>query len=262
MKNFNQYILEKLKVTKNTGLHICKVELDHFIPWIYELPYYRISDLVPDDLIILWAPFKDTLQKEFNNDPKKLYEFFLNQVKMNPIIEVESIEDYPGVWEFEFTLDDITFKTHKKYFYPLDEWKKRYPTDTSLNFYVNESKINEKLKVTKGSNRTGDELFSDVIDALKHYGGGLDVKPLKLICYQFKEDYSSKKRSIDNIYYSYTSKTKKNWMLVMFDNSSSIRIDDFEAFHNTVLSETKESSEEILNNILELINNYYGEKYI
>ena len=122
--------------------------------------------------------------------------------------------------------------------------------------------IIEKLKVTKANNKTGDELFSDVIDALKHYGGGLDVKPLKLICYQYKEDYSFKKCSIDNIYYSYTSKSKREWMLVMFVNGSSIRIDDFEAFHNTVLSETKESSEEILNNILDLINNYYGEKYI
>ena len=122
--------------------------------------------------------------------------------------------------------------------------------------------IIEKLKVTKSNNKNGDELFSDVIDALKHYGGGLDVKPLKLICYQFKEDYSFKKHSIDNIYYSYTSKTKKNWMLVMLVNGSSIRIDDFETFKNKVLSETKESSEEILNNILDLINNYYGEKYI
>ena len=57
-------------------------------------------------------------------------------------------------------------------------------------------------------------------------------------------------------------KVRRERMMVMFDNGSSIRIDDFEAFHNTVLSETKESSEEILNNILELINNYYGEKYI
>ena len=122
--------------------------------------------------------------------------------------------------------------------------------------------ILEKLKVTKSNNKNGDELFSDVIDALKHYGGGLDVKPLKLICYQFKDDYSSKKRSIDNIYYSYTSKTKKDWMLVMLVNGSSVRIDDFETFKNKVLSENKESSEEILNNILELINNYYGEKYI
>ena len=122
--------------------------------------------------------------------------------------------------------------------------------------------IIEKLKVTKSNNKTGDELFSDVIDALKHYGGGLDVKPLKLICYQFKEDYSFKKHFIDNIYYSYTSKTKKDWMLVMLVNGSSIRIDDFETFKNKVLSENKESSEEILNNILDLINNYYGEKYI
>ena len=115
--------------------------------------------------------------------------------------------------------------------------------------------IIDKLKVTKSNNKTGDELFSDVIDALKHYGGGLDVKPLKLICYQFKEDYSFKKRSIDNIYYSYTPKSNREWMMVMFDNGSTIRIDDFEAFHNIVLSETKESSEEILNNILDLMNN-------
>ena len=45
--------------------------------------------------------------------------------------------------------------------------------------------IIEKLKVTKGNNKSGDELFSNVIDALKHYGGGLDVKPLKLLCYQY-----------------------------------------------------------------------------
>ena len=114
--------------------------------------------------------------------------------------------------------------------------------------------IIEKLKVTKSNNKNGDELFSDVIDTLKHYGDELDVKPLKLICYQFKEDYSFKKRSIDNIYYSCTPKSNREWMMVMFDNGSSIRIDDFESFHNTVLSENGESSEEILNNILDLLN--------
>ena len=82
MKKINQYIIEKLKVTKNTDLHICKVELDHFIPWIYDMPYYRISDLVPDDLIFPGVPFKDTMQKYFNNDPEKLYEFFRNNVDM------------------------------------------------------------------------------------------------------------------------------------------------------------------------------------
>ena len=123
--------------------------------------------------------------------------------------------------------------------------------------------IIEKLKITKDSNRTGDELFSDVINALKHYPElELDVKPLKLMCHQYKEDYSFKTRSIDNIQYKNAPTSKREWMIVTFDNGSSIRIDDFEAFHNTVLSETKESSEEILNNILDLINNYYGEKYI
>ena len=255
MKKINQYIIEKLKVTKNADLHICKVELDHFIPWIYDMPYYRISDLVPDDLTFPGVPFKDTMQKYFNNEPEKLYTFFLNQVKRNPIIDVESTEDYPGAWEFEFTLDDITFKTHKKYFYPLDEWKKRYPTDTSLNFYVNESKIDEKLKVTKGNNRTGDELFSDVIDALKyHLEDELDVKSLKLNG-EYMHDHSHRIRSVDNIYYSYTSKTKKDWMMLTLDNGISIRIDDFGAFKESVFSQSGESSEEILKNILELLNN-------
>ena len=62
MKAFNQYIIEKLKVTKNTDLHICKVELDRFIPWIYKRLYYRISDLVPNALIFPGVPFKDIMQ--------------------------------------------------------------------------------------------------------------------------------------------------------------------------------------------------------
>ena len=123
--------------------------------------------------------------------------------------------------------------------------------------------IIEKLKITKDSYKTGDELFSDVIDALKHYPElELDVKPLKLMCYQYKEDYSFKTRSIDNIQYKNAPTSKREWMIVTFDNGSSIRIDDFEAFDNAVLSETKESSEEILNKILYLIGKYYGEKYI
>ena len=255
MKNFNQYIIEKLKVTKNTGLHICKVELDHFIPWIYKLPYYRISDLVPNDLIYTGVPFKDTMQEHFNNDPEKLYAFFVDQVKTNPIIEVESIEDYPGVWEFEFTLDDITFKTNAKYKYPLDEWKKKYPTDTSLNFYVNESKINEKLKVTKGSNRTGDELFSDVIDALKyHLEDELDVKSLKLNG-EYMHNHSHRIRSIDNIYYINFRKSGKEYMVATLDDGVYIKIDSFKAFKESIFSQIGESSEEILNNILELLNN-------
>ena len=136
MKKINQYIIEKLKVTIDMDLHICKVELDKFIPWIYGMSYYCVDDLSPDDLTDIDAPFKDTLKKDFNNDPDKLYTFFVRQANKNPIISVESTEDYPGAWEFEFTLDGITFKTHKKYKWPLDEWKKKNPSDNSLNFYV------------------------------------------------------------------------------------------------------------------------------
>ena len=255
MKKIDQYIIEKLKVTKNTDLHICKVELDHFIPWIYDMPYYRISDLVPDDLTFPGVPFKDIMQKYFNNDPEKLYTFFLSQLKTNPIIDVESIEDYPGAWEFEFTLDDITFKTHKKYFYPLDEWKKRYPTDTSLNFYVNESKIDEKLKVTKGGNKTGDELFDDVIDALKYYPEvELDVKSLKLNG-EYMHEHSHRIGSVDNIYYIMLHKSGKEYMGATLDDGVYIKIDSFKTFKESVFSQTGESSEEILKNILELLNN-------
>lgn len=256
MKKINQYIIEKLKVTKNAGLHKCKVELDHFIPWIYDMAYYRISDLVPDDLIFPGVPFKDIMQKYFNNDPEKLYTFFLNQVKTNPIIDAESTEDYPGAWEFEFTLDDITFTTHKKYLYPLDEWKKRYPTDTSLNFYVNESKIDEKLKVTKGGNKTVEDLFTNVIDTLDSYmdnGGELDVKQLKLLS-SYMHDHSQKTNAVDYVYYHVLS-SGKPCMIAVLDNRVLIRIDDFKSFNELVFSQTGESSEEILNNILELLNN-------
>ena len=255
MKTFKQHILEKLRVTKNTNIHICKVELDHFIPWLYKLPYHRINALIPDDLIFPGVPFKDTMQKYFNNDPKKLYRFFDDQVKKNPIIDVESIEDHPGEWEFEFTLDDITFKTNAKYKYPLDEWETKYPTDTSLNFFVNESKIDEKLKVTKDSHKTGDELFSDVIDALKYrLEDELDVKSLKLNG-EYMHNHSHRIRSIDNICYIILRKSGKEYMVATLDDGVYIKIDSFKTFKESVFSQIGESSEEILKNILELLNN-------
>jgi len=259
MKKFNQYILEKLKVTKDIDLHICKVELDKFIPWIYDMTYYCVDDLVPDDLTAPGAPFKDILKKDFNNDPDKLYTFFVRQVNKNPIINVESTEDYPGAWEFEFTLDGIKFKTQNKYRWPLDEWKKRNPSDNALNFYVNESKIDEKLKVSKDIIRSEDlnELFFTVVDALQFYretGGELDVRPLNLMCSYKIDDHSHKIRSIDYIYYSGAPKSKKEWMMVTLDNDVSIRIDNFNAFHSFVFSKSGETPEEILNNILDIIS--------
>ena len=116
--------------------------------------------------------------------------------------------------------------------------------------------IIEKLKVNKGGNKTGDDLFNNVVDALDSYmdnGGELDVKQLKLLC-SYMHDHSQKTNAIDYVYYHVLS-TNKPCMIAVLDNRVLIRIDDFKSFDELVFSQTGESSEEILNNILELLNN-------
>ena len=118
--------------------------------------------------------------------------------------------------------------------------------------------IIEKLKVTKDSYEADDELFAKVIDALKHYGDHygdeLDVKSLKLIC---AYTYSNSKKitsSVKNIYY-YNDLyiPNKEYMVLTLYNSVYMKIDKFKTFNELVSSQTKESSEEILNNILDLL---------
>jgi hypothetical protein len=257
MKDFKQHILEKLKVsTKHTIVkpNACLVRLDLFIPWLYEYRYHALDDLDAMDLNHPDAPFKSELKKYFSDNDQKLFNFFYdNAYGDNNIIEVESIEEYPGAWEFEFTIDNITFKTHKKFRWPLNEWKTKYPLDDSVDFIVNESKIEEKLKVSTKNSIDHQELFASVLDLLWHYGE-LDVKPLKLMC-SYMHDNSHKIRSIDHIYYSGAPKSKKEWMMVTLDNDVSIRIDDFNAFNSLVFSKTGESTEEVLNKILYLMSN-------
>ena len=117
--------------------------------------------------------------------------------------------------------------------------------------------IIEKLKVTKDSYVTDDELFANVIDALKHYpDGDLDVKELKLIC---AYTYSNSKKitsSVKNIYYynNLYNTVNKEYIVLTLYNGVYMKIDKFETFNELVSSQTKESSEEILNNILDLLN--------
>jgi hypothetical protein len=116
--------------------------------------------------------------------------------------------------------------------------------------------ILEKLKVTKDNIKTenANELFASVVDALQFYPlGELDVKPLKLMC-SYMHDNSQKIRSIDHIYYSNAPKSKKEWMMVTLDNLVSVRIDDYNMFHSSVVSKTGESTEEVLNKILHLMS--------
>ena len=116
--------------------------------------------------------------------------------------------------------------------------------------------IIEKLKVTKDSYEADDELFAKVIDALKHYpDGDLDVKKLKLIC---AYTYSNSKKitsSVKSIYYWYNNlyTPNKEYMVLTLDNGVYMKIDKFETFNELVSSQTKESSEEILINILDLL---------
>ena len=115
--------------------------------------------------------------------------------------------------------------------------------------------IIEKLKVTKGNDKSGDELFSDVIDALKyHLEDELDVKSLKLNG-EYMHNHSHRIRSIDNICYIILHKSGKEYMVATLDDGVYIKIDSFKTFKESIFSQTGESSEEILNNILELLNN-------
>ena len=62
--------------------------------------------------------------------------------------------------------------------------------------------IIEKLKVTKGSYITGDELFEFVMYGLKHYPEDeLDVKSLKINA-EYMHGHSHRIGSVDYIYYS------------------------------------------------------------
>ena len=115
--------------------------------------------------------------------------------------------------------------------------------------------IIEKLKVTKGSYKTGDELFDDVIDALKHYPENeLAVQTLKLTA-EYMHDHSHRIGSIEYIYYSNAPIYKKEFVVVALENGVLLKINDFKTFKESIFSQTDESSEEILNNILELLNN-------
>ena len=116
--------------------------------------------------------------------------------------------------------------------------------------------IIEKLKVKKDSYIADDELFANVIDALKHYpDGDLDVKKLKLICAYTYSNSQKITSSVKSIYYWYNNlyTPNKEYMVLTLDNGVYMKIDKFETFNELVSSQTKESSEEILINILDLL---------
>ena len=116
--------------------------------------------------------------------------------------------------------------------------------------------IIEKLKVTKGSHKTGDELLEFVMYGLKHYPKDeLDVKSLKLTGV-YIHDNQRITCSVDTIFFHIDWNNRgTEYMVVALDNGVYAKIDSFKTFSELISSETKESPEEILNNILDLISN-------
>lgn len=114
--------------------------------------------------------------------------------------------------------------------------------------------IIEKLKVTKCSYKTGDELFEFVMYGLKHYPEDeLDVKSLKINA-EYMHDHSHRIGSVDYIYYSDAPTYKRECFVVVLENGVLIKINDFKTFKESVFSQIGESPEEILTNILDLLN--------
>lgn len=115
--------------------------------------------------------------------------------------------------------------------------------------------IIEKLKVTKGSYKTGDELFEFVMYGLKHYPGDeLDVKSLNLTGV-YIHDNQHITRSVDNIFFHIDWNNKgTEYMAVTLANGVYVKIDSFKTFSELISSQEKESPEEILTNILDLLN--------
>ena len=68
-------------------------------------------------------------------------------------------------------------------------------------------------------------------------------------------NHSHRIGSIDNIYYIILRKSGKEYMVATLDDGVYIKIDSFKTFKESVFSQTGESPEEVLNNILELLNN-------
>ena len=114
--------------------------------------------------------------------------------------------------------------------------------------------IIEKLKVTKCSYKTGDELFDFVLYGLKHYPEDeLNVKSLKINA-EYMHDHSHRIGSVDYICYSDAPTYKRECFVVVLENGVLIKINDFKTFKESVFSQIGESPEEILTNILDLLN--------
>ena len=132
LSNSEDYIIEKLKVSKR-GSDMLKVELRDFVTWyMYDNPHWNASDLKTVNFA------QDTANKYFNGSYNSLYEFINKHSREVLYVYEEKLENTKR-YMYSFTIDGIPFNVEA------------YIEDDS-ELLSNQFRILlEKLKVTKNS---------------------------------------------------------------------------------------------------------------
>ena len=131
MRNFKEFIIEKLKVSKKNS-NILQLELRNFITW------YMYDDDEWDESELTFVEFaRNTTDKYFDSSYKKLYEFITKHE--TDVIYVSEEYKKAGIYMYSFEVDGIPFEVQAS-------------IDNESELLSNQSRILiEKLKVTKDS---------------------------------------------------------------------------------------------------------------
>lgn len=131
MRNFKEYIIEKLKVS-NKSSNVLQVELRNFITW-----YMYDDDEWGEDELKFVEFGRNTTDKYFDSSYKKLYEFITKHE--TDVINVSEEYKKAGIYMYSFEVDGIPFEIQAS-------------VDKESDLLSNRSNILiEKLKVTTDS---------------------------------------------------------------------------------------------------------------
>lgn len=131
MRNFKEYIIEKLKVS-NKSSNVLQVELRNFITWyMYDNDEWDASELKEVEFA------ENTTNKYFNGSYSRLYDFICNHEQ--DVIYVSEEYKTAGIYMYSFEVDEIPFEIQAN-------------VDKESDLLSNQSNILiEKLKVTTDS---------------------------------------------------------------------------------------------------------------
>lgn len=104
MKSINEFIIEKLKVTKTKSIDCT---LEEFLIWYYFDNTKTIKDLTFDEFCCVDFDESKVLEVYFDNNEKKLYDFLMDH--LDDEIELYNVEE-AGYTYYRFFIDNISFK--------------------------------------------------------------------------------------------------------------------------------------------------------